>query len=229
VTLAFPGQSGGGLPPAEGLSEREGVLPEGPALAGGACCAGIQRPYGPWRGWTVTGFGWGLTAEAEEYLRGGAVLDPHEAFAQGVFCSWAQAESPSSAAVLELRAAVEHWRVAGDGLADVAARAEAAGLQHEDPAELERAVEELFWRDWARFEHRLEQCRGPAGAVGAVGPVGPVGAVGAAGGVVADQAYQWVVEQLTAEDADFPALLADEPELASALYAEAVRRFGYAG
>jgi hypothetical protein len=161
----------------------------------------------------VTGFGWGLSAETEEYLRGGAVLDPHEAFAQGVFWSWARAESPGSVAVLELRVAVEHWRAAGEGLADVVALADAAGMRHEDPAALERAVDELFWQDWARFEHRLEQCRGSAGA-----------ATG-----VAEQAYHWVVEQLTAEDADFPALLAGEPELASALYAEAVRRFGYAG
>ena len=162
----------------------------------------------------MTGFGWGLTAEAEEYLRGGAVLDPHEAFAQGVFWSWAQAESPGSVAVLELRAAVAHWRAAGDGLAEVVARAEAAGLAHEDPEALERVVEELFWRDWASFEHRLEQCRAAGGA---------------AGGVAADEAYHWVVAQLTAEDPDFPALLAAEPELAAALYAEATRRFGYAG
>jgi hypothetical protein len=159
----------------------------------------------------VTGFGWGLTAEAEEYLRGGAALDPGEAFAQGVFWSWARAESPGSLAVLELRAALGHWRATGDGLADAVALAAAAGLPPEDPEALERAVEELFWRDWASFEHRLEECRRSAA------------------GALADEAYQWVVAQLTAEDPDFPALLAQEPELASALYAEAVRRFGNGG
>lgn len=43
-----------------------------------------------------------------------------------------------------------------------------------------------------------------------------------------DQAYRWVVEQLTAEDPDFPAQLANDPELAQAIYDEAVRRLGTA-
>lgn len=43
---------------------------------------------------------------------------------------------------------------------------------------------------------------------------------------LADQAYLWVVEQLTAEDPGFPAQLANDPELAEAIYAEAMSRLG---
>lgn len=43
---------------------------------------------------------------------------------------------------------------------------------------------------------------------------------------LADQAYHWVVEQLTAEDPGFPEQLARDPELARAIYAEAAQRIG---
>jgi len=41
-----------------------------------------------------------------------------------------------------------------------------------------------------------------------------------------DQAYQWVVAQLTEEDPDFPAQLEQDPGLAQAIYDEAAQRIG---
>jgi hypothetical protein len=177
----------------------------------------------------VAGFGWGLREEDEHYLRGGAPLDPRDGFAQGVFWSWARAESPGSVAVLELRTGYEHWRAGptAAGLAELTAQADAAGIPHGVPAgqqvpdeellaaaaPLEQAIEQLFWRDWAVFEHRLAECRAAAPA-------------SSSGGEVADQAYHWVVERLSGEDPEFAAQLAGDPALASAIYAEAVRRFG---
>lgn len=43
-----------------------------------------------------------------------------------------------------------------------------------------------------------------------------------------DQAYQWVVQQLTEEDPNFPEQLAQDPELANAIYTEAAQRIGAA-
>lgn len=43
---------------------------------------------------------------------------------------------------------------------------------------------------------------------------------------LADQAYRWVVEQLTAEDPDFRQQLESDPELAQAIYDEALQRLG---
>jgi hypothetical protein len=43
---------------------------------------------------------------------------------------------------------------------------------------------------------------------------------------LADEAYHWVVQQLTAEDPRFPDQLAADPELAQAIYNEALQRFG---